>query len=239
MLSTKPWKLMDFLTVIVLLSVLLLGGIFSNLLSATAPDVPAQRQNEAVNFAVSLCLYGAILGLVHLIVRTRQTNWPTAFGFTSTRQMSALLLALGVTCIVLPIAWYLLGPLSVKVTEHLGRQAVPQTSVQVLQTSASVGPQIFLAILAVFVAPVTEELLFRGILYPFIKQRGYPNLALWGTAVLFGALHLNLMTFVPLTFLGVVLAWLYDTTDNLAAPIFAHSLFNLANFFRAVWEPQF
>ena len=218
---------MDFLTVIVLLSVLLLGGIFSNLLSATAPDVPAQRQNEAVNFAVSLCLYGAILGLVHLIVRTRQTNWPTAFGFTSTRQMSALLLALGVTCIVLPIAWYLLGPLSVKVMEHLGRRAVPQTSVQVLQTSASVGPQIFLAILAVFVAPVTEELLFRGILYPFIKQRGYPNLALWGTAVLFGALHLNLMTFVPLTFLGVVLAWLYD------------SLFNLANFFRAVWEPQF
>ena len=239
MLSTKPRKLMDFLTVIVLLSVLLLGGIFSNLLSATAPDVPAQRQNEAVNFAVSLCLYGAILGLVHLIVRTRQTNWPTAFGFTSTRQMSALLLALGVTCIVLPIAWYLLGPLSVKVMEHLGRRAVPQTSVQVLQTSASVGPQIFLAILAVFVAPVTEELLFRGILYPFIKQRGYPNLALWGTAVLFGALHLNLMTFVPLTFLGVVLAWLYDTTDNLAAPIFAHSLFNLANFFRAVWEPQF
>jgi len=239
MLSAKPWKLMDFLTVIVLLSVLLLGGIFSNLLSATAPDVPAQRQNEAVNFAVSLCLYVAILGLVHLIVRTRQTNWPTAFGFTSTRQMSALLLALGVTCIVLPIAWYLLGPLSVKVMEHLGRQAVPQTSVQVLQTSASVGPQIFLAILAVFVAPVTEELLFRGILYPFIKQRGYPNLALWGTAVLFGALHLNLMTFVPLTFLGVVLAWLYDTTDNLAAPIFAHSLFNLANFFRAVWEPQF
>src|SRR5437016_3118039 len=239
MLSAKPWKLMDFLTVIVLLSVLLLGGIFSNLLSATAPDVPAQRQNEAVNFAVSLCLYGAILGLVHLIVRTRQTNWPTAFGFTSTRQMSALLLALGVTCIVLPIAWYLLGPLSVKIMEHLGRQAVPQTSVQVLQTSASVGPQIFLAILAVFVAPVTEELLFRGILYPFIKQRGYPNLALWGTAVLFGALHLNLMTFVPLTFLGVVLAWLYDTTDNLAAPIFAHSLFNLANFFRAVWEPQF
>ena len=151
MLSTKPWKLMDFLTVIVLLSVLLLGGIFSNLLSATAPDVPAQRQNEAVNFAVSLCLYGAILGLVHLIVRTRQTNWPTAFGFTSTRQMSALLLALGVTCIVLPIAWYLLGPLSVKVMEHLGRRAVPQTSVQVLQTSASVGPQIFLAILAVLI----------------------------------------------------------------------------------------
>jgi membrane protease YdiL (CAAX protease family) len=100
------------------------------------------------------------------------------------------------------------------------------------------GPQVFLAFLAVVVAPVTEELLFRGILYPFVKQQGHPGLALWGTAILFGALHLNLMTFVPLTFLGLVLAWLYDTTDNLLAPIFGHSLFNLANFFRAIWEQQ-
>ena len=99
-----------------------------------------------------------------------------------------------------------------------------------LQTTVAAGSQVFLAFLAVVVAPVTEELLFRGILYPFIKQRGYPRLALWGTAVLFGALHLNLMTFIPLTFLGLVLAWLYDTTDNLLAPIFAHSLFNTANF---------
>src|SRR5256885_13422519 len=103
-------------------------------------------------------------------------------------------------------------------------EAVPHQSVRMLQTGISLGPEIFLALLAIAIAPVTEELLFRGILYPFIKQRGYPNLALWGTAVLFGALHLNLTTFAPLTFLGVGLAWLYDTTDNLAAPILAHSL---------------
>jgi len=41
------------------------------------------------------------------------------------------------------------------------------------------------------------------------------------------------MTFVPLTFLGLILAWLYDSTDNLIAPIFAHSLFNLDNFLQA------
>ena len=30
------------------------------------------------------------------------------------------------------------------------------------------------------------------------------------------------MTFLPLTFLGLVLAWLYEITDNLTAPILAH-----------------
>src|SRR2546422_2885167 len=107
-----------------------------------------------------------------------------------------------------------------------------------LQSGIPLGPEIFLALLASAIAPVTEELLFRGILYPFIKQQGYPKLALWGTAVLFGVLHLNLMTFVPLTFLGLVLAWLYETTDDLLAPIFAHGLFNLANFFQVIFESQ-
>src|SRR5947207_4423052 len=228
MLSEKPWKLVDFLVVIALLAMLLVGGIFSNIFAATRTGAPADTDTQIVNFSVSLCLYGAILALVHLMVRGRQSDWATAFGFSSTRQLSAVLMALGVTCIVLPIAWYL-GILSVQVMEMFRLRAVPQPSVQVLQTTVAAGPQVFLAFLAVVVAPVTEELLFRGILYPFVKQRGFPRLALWGTAVLFGALHLNLMTFVPLTFLGVVLAWLYDKTDNLSAPIFAHSLFNLAN----------
>jgi len=237
MLSEKPWKLVDFLVVIALLAMLLVGGIFSNIFAATRTGAPADTDTQIVNFSVSLCLYGAILALVHLMVRGRQSDWGTAFGFSSTRQLSAVLMALGVTCIVLPIAWYL-GILSVQVMEMFRLRAVPQPSVQVLQTTVAAGPQVFLAFLAVVVAPVTEELLFRGILYPFVKQRGFPRLALWGTAVLFGALHLNLRTFVALTFLRLVLAWLCDTTDNLLAPIFAHSLFNLANFFRAIWEQQ-
>jgi len=235
MLSERPWKLMDFLAVMALLSLLLVVGVLSNILSASRSDVPVDMQSQAVNFAVSLCLYGGIVALVHLMVRSRESSWRSAFGFRSSRPIAALLMALGVTCIVLPIAWYL-GILSVQVMDMLRWKVEPQPSVQVLQTSASFGPQVFLAILAIVVAPVTEELLFRGILFAFVKQQGYPKLAMWGTALLFGALHLNLMTFVPLTFLGLVLAWLYDTTDNLVAPIFAHSLFNLANFFRAVWE---
>jgi membrane protease YdiL (CAAX protease family) len=83
---------------------------------------------------------------------------------------------------------------------------------------------------AVLLAPVAEEMMFRGILYPVIKQVGYPRLALWGTSLLFAAVHLNAVTFVPLTVLALVLTALYERTNNLLAPIAAHLLFNALNF---------
>jgi membrane protease YdiL (CAAX protease family) len=103
-----------------------------------------------------------------------------------------------------------------------------------LQNTVAIAPQIYLAIQAIILAPIIEELLFRGVLYPAIKQQGYPRLALWGTALFFGAMHVNMALLAPLTFLGFMLAWLYERTNNLAAPIFAHSLFNLANFLWAI-----
>jgi membrane protease YdiL (CAAX protease family) len=87
-------------------------------------------------------------------------------------------------------------------------------------------------------------------LYPWLRRRGWQQQALWvrgrvcaglrkgwpcyavfSTSLLFGAVHLNAMTFFPLTFLALVLTWLYEKTDNLLAPILTHSLFNTANFF--------
>ena len=70
--------------------------------------------------------------------------------------------------------------------------------------------------------PLVEEVLFRGILYPSVKQLGYPRLALWGTSLFFGLIHSNLMTFVPLTVLSLLLVWLYERTGNLLAPILTH-----------------
>jgi len=52
-----------------------------------------------------------------------------------------------------------------------------------------------------------------------------------GTSLIFAATHANLMTFIPLVLLSLALIWLYEQTDNLLAPILAHSLFNAVNFF--------
>jgi len=83
--------------------------------------------------------------------------------------------------------------------------------------------------MAIVLAPVGEELLFRGLLYPWIKQAGFPRMALWGTAILFAAIHINLVLFVPLLVLALALTALYEWSDNLLAPIVAHSVFNALN----------
>jgi uncharacterized protein len=100
---------------------------------------------------------------------------------------------------------------------------------QIQKTGSPIAQKFFVLALATLVAPVVEEILFRGILYTSVKQAGYPRLAFWASTLLFAAAHLNLLTFVPLAFFAAVLIWLYESTDNLLAPIAAHSVFNFAN----------
>ncbi len=89
--------------------------------------------------------------------------------------------------------------------------------------------RVYLGFFTVVLAPVAEEFIFRGMLYPLVKQLGWPRLALVGTSFAFAAIHLDAAIFAPLFVLALALTWLYEFTDNLLAPIVAHSLFNAAN----------
>jgi membrane protease YdiL (CAAX protease family) len=121
----------------------------------------------------------------------------------------------------------------VRLITHVPRLALKpeeQLSVQVLRQAFSWFDRAILGIATIALAPVAEEILFRGILYPAIKQAGFKRLALWGTALLFAAIHVNLETFIPLFALAIVLTVLYEKTNNLLAPITAHAAFNALNF---------
>ena len=66
-------------------------------------------------------------------------------------------------------------------------------------------------------------------LYPLVKQRGWPRLAWFGISFLFALIHWDAAAFVPLFLLALVLTWLYEKTDSLLAPITAHAFFNAVN----------
>lgn len=125
----------------------------------------------------------------------------------------------------------------------LGMKAVSvqpevQVVVQTLQQTQTLQQRLFFAFVAILGAPVVEEILFRGILYPAFKQRGWPQLALWGTSLLFALTHANTATFLPLTFFAMVLVFLYERTGNLLAPILTHSLFNAANYCALIFRSE-
>jgi len=81
--------------------------------------------------------------------------------------------------------------------------------------------------LAVVLAPLTEELVFRAGLFRYFHRRLPRWLALLVPALLFGASHMNLASLPQLVLLGVIFSLAYERTGNIAVPMFAHALFNL------------
>jgi membrane protease YdiL (CAAX protease family) len=83
-----------------------------------------------------------------------------------------------------------------------------------------------LVVALVIVAPVAEEVFFRGVAYnAWLREYG-PTRALVGSAVLFGFIHGSVFLFAPIVALGVVLALVYRRTGSLPAVIALHAGFN-------------
>jgi membrane protease YdiL (CAAX protease family) len=171
---------------------------------------------------------GSALVLIGLFLREHQLTWSESFGFRNDRDR-AVLLGLLASATVLPIAWLLQMGVAT-VLDRLHFEADAQVAVQLLHDAPTWLDRLPLALVAIVVAPPAEEMLFRGLLYPAVKNAGFPRLALWGTTLLFAAIHWNILSFLSLVLLALVLTWLYEKTNNLLAPIAAHSLFNALNF---------
>jgi membrane protease YdiL (CAAX protease family) len=84
-------------------------------------------------------------------------------------------------------------------------------------------------LLAVAIAPIAEELAFRGYLYGVMRRYFGALPALVFTAVLFAIIHLNVPTLFPLFILSCVFTVSYEATGSLLVPMTMHALFNTIN----------
>jgi membrane protease YdiL (CAAX protease family) len=85
----------------------------------------------------------------------------------------------------------------------------------------------FFIIVTVVLAPVFEELLFRGLFYPPLRRRFGPGKAILLDGMIFGALHFEPLFMLSLILVGMVLAYLYEKTDSLFVPILTHAFYNM------------
>lgn len=77
-------------------------------------------------------------------------------------------------------------------------------------------------------APVVEEMLFRGVVLRGFLQRYGRWEAILLSATLFGFAHLNLYQFVAAFILGVIAGWLYERSRSLIPCIGLHAAYNSA-----------
>ena len=229
MLSERPWRAENVLLFGAAQSIcFLLGAIVISFLHKFGVN-GFKHENDFGNILLgTLCFQGATLALIPFFLWLNETNWREAFGFRKSTLLRALFWATVCFIVILPVA-LLLENCSAELLEKIGWQPEEQDAVKLFSGAPLWPTGIYLGVFAIVIAPAAEEFIFRGILFPFVKQLGFPKFAWIGVSLLFALIHHDLTIFIPLFVLALALTWLYEFTDNLFAPIFVHALFNATN----------
>jgi len=189
-------------------------------------SVLRQADSSAVLMVVALPLIALLL--FWLVRRQWPQLWlqaePPGFGFDaphSARWYAAALLV----GVVMP-------PFGALLTQWLAHGHDVTQNVQELTQHASSYLRLPLAIVAVTIGPMIEELLFRGVLLSALMRRMSTALSVAICAAMFGLVHLSGLDFqwyaLPnLMLFGLALCWLRLRSGSLWPPILAHGLYNL------------
>jgi membrane protease YdiL (CAAX protease family) len=150
------------------------------------------------------------------------------------RPLARPLRLLGLRPFRLSAVWIMLGTLvTYYIAAGLFASLVLKPDQEDIGGELGVGnPSIVIAVAAVLMiallAPVAEELFFRGFVFAGLRNRW----SLWPAAIasglIFGLVHAptGITTVVPLAALGIVLCWLYDRTGSLWPCVIAHMINN-------------
>lgn len=79
---------------------------------------------------------------------------------------------------------------------------------------------------ACVLAPVLEEMLFRGVILRSFLNQYSKWVAIVSSAALFGFAHMNIYQFVVGMILGIIAGWLYERTRSLLPCIGLHAAYN-------------
>ena len=104
-----------------------------------------------------------------------------------------------------------------------------QEIVQTMISSNDITIRITILFSAIIVAPMVEEIIFRGYIYPILKRYSHRLFAGFMTSLLFAVVHGHVEGLVPLLFLAIILTFCYEMTGSILVPILIHALFNGIN----------
>lgn len=215
----------------------LIGGFFAgnaviailNVFSVFAFKVNLQYQDYYLLLASSAGFLSAIFAFDYFVCRP-STGKVLNFNFSRTNLMTYLLIfpmMLGMMLIAdfitsqIPIT----GPFFGEYYQYFSKLMEQMTN-----------DPATLFLLAVVMAPLFEEIIFRGIIMKGLMNKGFkPKIAIIISAVVFGMVHGNPWQFVGAVLLGSVFGLVYYKTKSLLLPILLHAFNNLVSFFLLIY----
>ena len=203
------WRIAAWLLFVIALAA---TSYASRLGSAKTPEDLAYRWSSSV---AALVQYAIMLGILLLIARGLDpkeafalrppASWPRAIG----------LAAGGIAAI------WAVGAGLARFLDAGGEQGLVPKG----WDSSRAAPFVAFFLVVTVVAPVVEELTYRGLGFTLLAPYG-AWVAILSTGVLFGAAH-GLVAGLPvLAFFGIVVAWLRARTDSVYPGMLLHGTFN-------------
>ncbi len=230
----KPWDLIDVAQVtIALLALLLLTNASYFLVAAVTHRsltelVPLVLSTEVVVRVGVLIALAAFFGRRRIsffsllgfraIAPLDAAGWALVFGLASLAPVQLTLLALD------------------RIFQLLRINPSEQQIAELFTTADSQWVLALLALFAVVIAPLFEEVFFRGFLYPALKQRFGIGRGLVLVSAIFALSHAHLPSVVPLFVLALGLGLAYEITGSLLVPIGMHALFNGIMIFKLILQ---
>lgn len=230
--GTTPWSLLDAIAVLAVLLVAFLAKEAA--LSSELFKVMPEAGRMTARGLVLAAFYGVQLAALVFIVHRHGLGFSEAFslrrGEGEVREAlvnAALVAALFVATRAVSVAWGALSR-SVGFAVPAGERIVD------LFGSGPAGLIVSIAVV-VFVAPVSEELLFRGVVLGGLENRFGRWPAILGSAIAFAALHVTPWLLVSTFALGVACGWLASARRSLVSAIALHMLYNGSVVAAAFW----
>lgn len=205
--------------------------------SSADPDTLASRITpELLIINIIGQMFPGIIVIAILIAQ----RIPLASFFGLRMTGSYRLLYIAPACVVITYLFMIaLGALGYEewLVQIFGREIEIQQAVKIYQEADELMIRGLLAFSVVIVAPLVEEIVFRGYIYKVTKRFTARTLSTIVSAVLFSVIHNFIPGLLPLAFLAILLTISYEMTGSLWAPISIHALFNASTL--AVQEIQY
>ena len=76
------------------------------------------------------------------------------------------------------------------------------------------------------IIPIVEEIVFRGILFRAFRQKWSIGLSIIISSAIFALVHIDFYRFIPLMFIGAIMAYSLEKTKSIYTPILIHAVNN-------------
>ena len=179
---------------------------------------------------LDLLLNVILISLVIVMVQwVGRRNFVTLFGFDRLRPAALAIWTVLGSLTAIPVVVLVSMRMPDLIEGWFGTEAAEQAAVMNIRESSDPVFKALLIFNAVLIAPVVEEIVFRGYFYGVMKRHTSAMFAAFTTAAIFAAAHQNLLALIPLFGLALIFTLFYEASRSLWVPIGMHAAFNATN----------